>query len=73
MAGWVKAKFTAPEKQVYTYEPHRPAKVVSCIPWMVCSRCGLVYLKNAATAWCVQKGCNAADHLGYQAAIRDLR
>jgi hypothetical protein len=35
---------------------HSP-KHIKRIPWPVCSRCGLLYLKNEATAREVRKAC----------------
>ena len=32
----------------------------------ICSRCGLVYLKNPFTEWSVNMGCNSSDHSSYQ-------
>jgi hypothetical protein len=48
----------------YTMEHHAPVKLRS-IPWLVCRKCGLVYLKNPFTAWCVKHGCNSEDHPSY--------
>lgn len=42
------------------------------IPWPVCNRCGLVWLRNPLTAWCVRHGCWHEEHPGYRAAIRAL-
>lgn len=35
---------------------HSPKKI-KCIPWPVCSRCGLVYLKNDVTARAIRAKC----------------
>ena len=32
-------------------------KSTASIPWPICTRCGLVYLRNEATAKAVKKGC----------------
>lgn len=38
-------------------EAHQWVKWKS-IPWLVCKRCGLVWLKNLATSLAVRKGCD---------------
>lgn len=45
----------------YVFEAHRPSKR-RALPWPVCDACGLVFLKNDVTAWCIRMGCNATDH-----------
>lgn len=42
------------------------------IPWLVCSGCGLVRLRNAFTDWCVARGCDYDEHEGFAAARRRL-
>jgi hypothetical protein len=54
----------------YEMEPHAPAKLYKCIPWLVCKKCGLIYLKNDFTQWCIRMGCNNEDHPNYKAAMR---
>ena len=39
---------------------HSPKKVKR-IPWLVCSKCGLVYLKNDATARAINGKCSGDD------------
>jgi hypothetical protein len=36
--------------------PHAPDKL-GRLPWPVCKKCGLVYLKNEATKQRVKRGC----------------
>jgi hypothetical protein len=36
--------------------PHSPDKL-GRLPWPVCKKCGLVYLKNEATKQRVKRGC----------------
>ena len=36
---------------------HTPRKILRRIPWLVCSRCGLVYLNNEATRRAIRAGC----------------
>lgn len=49
----------------YKFEPHAFASRI--VSWPYCSYCGLVYLKNDFTAWCVKMGCNYKDHPQYKA------
>lgn len=48
----------------YKFEIHEPVRIKS-LPWLVCRKCGLVYLKNDFTFWCMKKGCNNEDHEDY--------
>lgn len=44
----------------HTHKPQllpKARKSTWSIPWLVCSRCGLVWLKNAATKKAIQKPC----------------
>jgi hypothetical protein len=52
------------KKEPYTYEPHEPVKLKRW-PWMICAGCGLLYLSNAFTSFCISKGCNHRDHPEY--------
>lgn len=38
----------------------------------VCAQCGLVLLRNPASAWCSEKGCNYKLHTSYERTIRNL-
>lgn len=51
--------------------PHKTKKLKN-LPWAWCPGCGLVYLRNALTQWCVQNGCDYEEHPGYKAAVRRL-
>lgn len=51
--------------------PHSP-HVVKGIPWRVCRGCGLVYLRNPLTEWCIRQGCNHDEHPGYRSAVATL-
>lgn len=44
------------EKGIRRIGVHSP-QPLRCIPWPVCSRCGLVYLKNEATRKAIKEGC----------------
>lgn len=37
-----------------------------------CPRCGLLALRNRATEWCIDKGCNYEDHPQYESAMKRL-
>lgn len=37
-----------------------------------CTCCGLLMLRNKATDWCVDKGCNYQDHPQYYSAMKRL-
>lgn len=45
----------------FDHEPHRFEKW-RCLPWEICTKCGLVRLRNRITDFCVRHGCNAKDH-----------
>lgn len=47
--------------EAYKMEPHHPVKWKG-IPWVVCQKCGLVYLRNPLTEWSIKHGCNSSDH-----------
>lgn len=52
------------QKEPYSYEPHKPVKV-KWLPYMMCAWCGLLYLNNQFTSFCIKKGCNCEDHPEY--------
>lgn len=58
-------------KQAYKMQGHQwiPLKGVGK---MYCKSCGLVSLRNKATQWCVDKGCNYEDHKAYEATMKRL-
>ena len=55
----------------YKMTPHSPSKSKT-LPWQWCRRCGLLYLRNPATNWCIEKGCNYDDHPQYSQMIKRL-
>ena len=61
---WVPAEIEDVEIK-YSYEPHSPIKVKS-IPWLYCRYCGLVYLNNKITRWCIKMGCNSDYHPNFK-------
>lgn len=38
----------------------------------VCANCGLVALRNKASEWCVEKGCQYKLHSSYQSSMTKL-
>lgn len=59
------------EKEVYTYERHRFYQSKTCGK-QVCENCGLVGLRNKATDWCIEKGCNYKIHPQHKATMLRL-
>lgn len=53
-------------------EEHNFQKRFRSIPWLVCTKCGLVRLRNPFTDWCVRQGCNAEDHPQYEQIKKQL-
>ena len=51
------------------YEPHRPVKY-KCLPWLVCASCGLIYLHNDLTKYCIKSGCNYSDLPNFKDIIK---
>ena len=49
----------------FVYEPHSPKKRKN-ISWLVCSKCGLIYLNNDFTRFGIKYGCNNSDHPNYE-------
>lgn len=44
---------------------HNFEKRYKSIPWAVCTKCGLVKLRNPLTLWAVQHGCDYREHPNY--------
>lgn len=53
------------KRESYKLVPHS-FSFISRVGKSVCSRCGLVYLKNDFSEWSVKMGCNSSDHPSYQ-------
>ncbi len=69
MAQWVTVKlsdFDGQEVTVYKMEGHKP-KPMKGLPWVCCSSCGLLFLKNEFTRMCIKYGCHYDLHAGYKA------
>ena len=61
---WVPAEIE--DKEItYSYEPHSTVSLKGT-PWPYCKYCGLVYLRNRITRWCIRMGCNADYHPQFQ-------
>jgi len=65
--GWVSAEIKD-VKESYKFENHKP-QTIKRIPWPVCQYCGLVYLKNKVTKWCIQKGCLHELHKDFKSQL----
>jgi hypothetical protein len=52
----------------YSFEAHSPTKLKNT-PWLYCKYCGLVYLRNPITNWCIKMGCNYRYHKDYQTML----
>lgn len=50
---------------MYIFESHN-AVTIKGISWLVCRYCGLIYLQNKITRWCIKKGCNSKAHPEYR-------
>lgn len=57
---WVPAQIDD-EEITYSYEKHAPVPLKGN-PYLYCKYCGLVYLKNDFTKWCIRMGCNNSYH-----------
>lgn len=53
------------DKVPYKFEVHSAVKLKNT-PWMYCKYCGLLYLNNVITKWCIRMGCNGSDHKDYK-------
>ena len=54
------------EKEIsYKYERHSPI-ILKGTPWLYCRHCGLLYLNNAITRWCIRMGCLNEYHKDYK-------
>lgn len=59
------------DKDPYKYESHKFYASSTCGKH-VCWQCGLIALRNKATEWCIEKGCNYADHDSYKSTMTRL-
>ena len=65
---WVTAQILH-EKEIYKFEGHRPV-VGKGMKWPRCKYCGLLYLNNTFTKWCVKMGCRNELHVGYKQQLK---
>jgi len=56
----------------YSHDPHRPTKLSKKLPWLYCPKCGLLYLKNPITRWCIKMGCDSEYHPQYKIMLKRL-
>jgi len=68
---WVPAEIED-EEITYSFEPHKPKKLSKRLPWMYCGHCGLLYLKNPITKWCIKMGCNHSYHNQFNLMLNKL-
>lgn len=72
MAEWVKIDWKdLPPPEPYKMRPHHPVKV-RFLPWLVCAKCGLIFIRNLLTEWCDGKGCDSDIHPDYKRKVREL-
>lgn len=66
-SGWVTINISDfDEKEIdYKYERHSPIMLKST-PWLYCRHCGLLYLRNNTTKWCIRMGCLYEYHKDYK-------
>lgn len=55
----------------YSLETHSPIKLKGT-PWIYCKYCGLLYLNNQITKWCIKMGCNHEYHKQYKMMLRRM-
>lgn len=68
--GWITVNLEDEEIK-YSYERHNPV-VLKGTPWLYCRYCGLLYLNNPITKWCIKMGCNSSYHLQYKMMVKKL-
>jgi hypothetical protein len=67
---WVPAEIEDVEL-TYSFEPHKVKKLKGS-PWLYCSYCGLLYLRNPITKWCIKMGCNNSYHKQFKFMLNKL-
>ena len=67
---WIPAEIEDVEI-TYSFEPHKTRKLKGS-PWLYCTYCGLLYLKNPLTKWCIKMGCNNSYHKQYKYMLKKL-
>ena len=66
---WIQAEIED-EEITYSFEAHKPRKLGKRIPWLYCAHCGLLYLKNPITRWCIKMGCNHTYHKQFKFMLK---
>ncbi len=51
-------------------DPHHPVAHRG-LPWPICAHCGLVYLKNIASAWAMKHGCDYKENPAWPNVLRE--
>lgn len=59
-------------QQSYKLEPHAFVKP-RLLPWLICTRCGLLSLRNALTGWCERMGYLHRRHPNYPHRVMATR
>ena len=65
---WVPANIEDQE-ETYSFEGHSPQQLKGT-PWLYCRYCGLVYLNNFISRWCVKMGCNSRIHPQFERMLK---
>ena len=68
---WVQADIEDEEIK-YSFEAHKPKMLAKGLPWLYCGYCGLMYLNNSVTKWCIKMGCNHSYHNQYKNMLKKL-
>jgi hypothetical protein len=68
---WVPA-IIEDEEITYSFEAHKPRKLSKSIPWLCCANCGLLYLNNPITKWCIKMGCNHSYHNQFKFILKKI-
>jgi hypothetical protein len=68
---WVPAEIED-EEITYSFEAHKPRKLSKSLPWLYCAYCGLLYLRNPITKWCIKMGCNHSYHTQFNYMLKKL-
>lgn len=69
------------QKEIEDFLNQSPSKAYKLVPHQFnsshagkacCTKCGLLALRNRATDWCVEKGCEFENHPDYTNAMKRL-
>jgi hypothetical protein len=64
-------KHSESSTESYEYIRHETINV-KFMPWLMCRKCGLVYLNNRFTNWCITVGCDNIYHPHYKKMLKRL-